>query len=72
MSKFLIVWNALISLAKIITSFTKTKKDEQIVEKLDDIVSNCTSITEQDVAKIKQVTRENVETLKEIKEVIKK
>lgn len=72
MSKFLIVWNALISLAKIITSFTKTKKDEQIVEKLDDIVSNCTTITEQDVAKIKQVTKENVETLKEIKEVIKK
>lgn len=72
MSKFLIIWNALISLAKIITSFTKTKKDEQVVEKLDDIVSNCTSITEQDVAKIKQVTRENVETLKEIKEVIKK
>ena len=72
MSKFLIVWNALISLAKIITSFTKTKKDEQVVEKLDDIVSNCTSITEQDVAKIKQVTKENVETLKEIKEVIKK
>lgn len=72
MSKFLIVWNALISLAKIITSFTKTKKDEQVVEKLDDIVSNCTTITEQDVAKIKQVTKENVETLKEIKEVIKK
>lgn len=72
MSKFLIVWNALISLAKIITSFTKTKKDEQVVEKLDNIVSNCTSITEQDVAKIKQVTKENVETLKEIKEVIKK
>lgn len=72
MSKFLIVWNALISLAKIVTSFTKTKKDEQVVEKLDDIVSNCTSITEQDVAKIKQVTKENVETLKEIKEVIKK
>lgn len=72
MSKFLIVWNALISLAKIITSFTKTKKDEQVVEKLDDIVSNCTSITEQDVAKIKQVTKENIETLKEIKKVIKK
>lgn len=72
MSKFLIVWNAIISLAKIITSFTKTKKDEQVVEKLDDIVSNCTSITEQDVAKIKQVTKENVETLKEIKKVIKK
>lgn len=72
MSKFLIVWNAIISLAKIITSFTKTKKDEQVVEKLDDIVSNCTSITEQDVAKIKQVAKENVETLKEIKKVIKK
>lgn len=72
MSKFLIVWNAIISLAKIVTSFTKTKKDEQVVEKLDDIVSNCTSITEQDVAKIKQVTKENVETLKEIKKVIKK
>lgn len=72
MSKFLIVWNALISLAKIVTSFTKTKKDEQVVEKLDDIVSNCTSITNEDVAKIKQVTKENVKTLKEIKEVIKK
>lgn len=72
MSKFLIVWNALISLAKIVTSFTKTKKDEQVVEKLDDIVSNCTSITDEDIAKIKQVTKENVETLKEIKEVIKK
>lgn len=72
MSKFLIVWNALISLAKIVTSFTKTKKDEQIVEKLDDIVSNYTTITNEDVAKIKQVTKENVETLKEIKEVIKK
>ena len=31
MSKFLIVWNAIISLAKIVTSFTKTKKDEQVV-----------------------------------------
>lgn len=72
MSKFLIVWNALISLAKIVTSFTKTKKDEQVVEKLDDIVSNCTSITDKDIAKIKQVAKENVETLKEIKEVIKK
>lgn len=72
MSKFLIVWNALMSLAKIVTSFTKTKKDEQIVEKIDDIVSNCTSITEQDVTKIKKVAKENVETLKEIKEVIKK
>lgn len=72
MSKFLIVWNALISLVKIVTSFTKTKKDEQIVEKLDDIVFNCTTITDEDIAKIKQVTKENVETLKEIKEVIKK
>ena len=53
MSKFLIIWNAIISIASLVTKFTKTKKDEQIVEKLDNIVSNCATISEQDVVKVK-------------------
>ena len=72
MSKFLIIWNAVISIASFITKFTKTKKDEQIVEKLDNIVSNCTTITEEDVAKVKEVTKRNLNTAKEIKEILKK
>ena len=72
MSKFLIIWNAIISIASFVTKFTKTKKDEQIVEKLDNIVSNCTTITEQDVAKVKEVTKKNLNTAKEIKEILKK
>lgn len=72
MSKFLIIWNAIISVASFVTKFTKTKKDEQIVEKLDSIVSNCTTITEEDVAKVKEVTKKNLNTAKEIKEILKK
>ena len=72
MSKFLIIWNAIISIASLVTKFTKTQKDEQIVEKLDNIVSNCTTISEQDVAKVKEVTKKNLNTAKEIKEILKK
>lgn len=72
MSKFLVIWNAIMSIAKFITKFTKTKKDEQIVEKLDDIVSNCATIKEEDVAKVKEVTKKNLNTAKEIKEILKK
>ena len=72
MSKFLIIWNAIISIASFVTKFTKTKKDEQIVEKLDNIVSNCATINEQDVAKVKEVTKKNLNTAKEIKEILKK
>lgn len=72
MSKFLIIWNAIISIASFVTKFTKTKKDEQIVEKLDNIVSNCATITEQDVVKVKEVTKKNLNTAKEIKEILKK
>lgn len=72
MSKFLIIWNAIISIASLVTKFTKTKKDEQIVEKLDNIVSNCATISEQDVVKVKEVTKKNLNTAKEIKEILKK
>jgi hypothetical protein len=72
MSKFLIIWNAIVTVAKVITRFTKTKKDEEVVEKLDDIVENCATITEEDVAKLKEVTKKNVEKAKEIKNVLKK
>ena len=72
MSKFLIIWNAVISIASFITKFTKTKKDEKNVEKLDNIVTNCTTISEQDVAKVKEVTKKNLNTAKEIKEILKK
>lgn len=71
MSKFLVIWNAIMSIAKFVTKFTKTKKDEQVVEKLDEIVSNCATIKEEDVAKIKDVTKANVEKVKEIKKVLK-
>lgn len=72
MSKFLIIWNAIMTVAKVITRFTKTKKDEQVVEKLDNIVSNCATISEEDVAKVKEVTKKNLDTAKEIKEILKK
>lgn len=71
MSKFLVIWNAITSIASFITKFTKTKKDEQVVEKLNEIVTNCASITEEDVAKIKDVTKTNVQKVKEIKNVLK-
>ena len=48
-----------LTLGKVNTVLTKTKKDEQIVEKLDNIVSNCATISEQDVAKVKEVTNKN-------------
>lgn len=72
MSKFLIIWNAIMTVAKVITRFTKTKKDEQVVEKIDNIVSNCATISEEDVAKVKEVTKKNINTAKEIKEILKK
>lgn len=72
MTKFLVIWNAIMSVAKFVTKFTKTTKDEQIVEKLDNIVSNCATISEEDVAKIKNVTKKNLNTAKEIKKILKK
>ena len=71
MSKFLIIWNAIISIASLVTKFTKTNKDEQIVEKLDNIVSNCATISEQDVAKVKEITKTNLNTAKVSKETLK-
>lgn len=72
MSKLLIVWNSVVSLLKIITSFTKTKKDDQVLEKLDYIIEQVSSVSENDVAKLKQVSKDTLTTLKEIKEVLKK
>lgn len=72
MSKFLIIWNAIVSIASFVTKFTKTKKDEQVVEKLDNIVSNCATISKEDVAKVTEVTKKNLNTAKEIKEILKK
>lgn len=72
MSKFLIIWNTIISIARFVTKFTKTKKDEQVVEKLDSIVSNYTTISEEDVAKLKEITKKNLNTAKEIKKILKK
>ena len=72
MSKFLIIWNAIVSIASFVTKFTKTKKDEQVVEKLNNIVSNCATISEEAVAKVKDVTKKNLNTAKEIKEILKK
>lgn len=72
MSKFLIIWNAIISIARFVTKFTKTKKDEQVVEKLDSIVSNYATISEEDVAKLKEITKKNLNTAKEIKKILKK
>lgn len=72
MSKLLIVWNSLVSLLKIITSFTKTKKDDQVLEKIDYIIEQVSSVSEEDVAKLKQVSKDTITSLKEIKEVLKK
>lgn len=72
MSKIVIIWNSVVSLLKIITSFTKTKKDDQVLEKLDYIIEQVSSVSEDDVAKLKQVSKDTLTSLKEIKEVLKK
>ena len=72
MGKILIIWNSVVSLLKIITSFTKTKKDDQVLEKIDYIIEQVSSVSEDDVAKLKQVSKDTLTSLKEIKEVLKK